>query len=512
MVARLHNGQQLEVDLHAGLTHGSPAKGFTVIWPDEFKPDEVKEYAIESTPWVRGRLRRVHFQPNNPTPLSTHPPAFGPTRKPVPPESSEQTALHGLNLEDGNLMGGTTNPTAALDEPAPLTVASDGRGTHTSIQAALEAAPTHAVIRIGSGRFAETLLITNSVTLVGTDWNTTMIGPLTPASGPTPTELQELERRFREAATDEERNRLRLEAQKRFSQPVVRIAHGASVQFENLKFTQPGAAPDGKLLDATVVEVRDATVSFRYCAIVGSPGNGLILRDGARANLSQTLVAAAWNTGIRVERGANAQLTVTDSDLRNCHYAGVVIGRGQDQVLLERCRISGAAWHGVRYDSASPTIADCLIFANARSGIYASGNTTANVHGNVFWKNEMNGMSCWFANRDSISNNTFAANLREGLSVLGASSPRIERNIFWQNPQGIYQGNIGSEAATAQASAPLHLQTNLFWTNTAHIASTLGTPRALRPDSPWPLQPEEQAIIPESDTRDSRQWQRPGEH
>jgi hypothetical protein len=174
----------------------------------------------------------------------------------------------------------------------------------------------------------------------------------------------------------------------------------------------------------------------------------------------------------------------------------------------------------------------------------------------------MNGISCWFDNRDSIAKNTFAANLREGLSVLGASSPRIERNIFWQNPQGIYQGNIGGETANTKASSPLELHTNLFWTNTVHIASTLGStpvtdastppslplarfpgnveldpgfrnpatgdfslssqgraatagvgaPRALRPDSPWPLQPEEQAIIPESDTRDSRQWQRPGEH
>ncbi len=440
-----------------------------------------------------------------------------------------------------------------------LTVTPDGRGTHASIQAALDAAPTNAVIRVAPGRFAETLLITNSVTLVGANWNTTVIGPLTPTSGPTPADLQELERRFRETATDEERTRLRLEAQERFFKPVVRIANGASVQFENLKLTQPGSAPDGKLLDATVVEVRDGTVSFRDCAIVGSPGNGLILRDGAKAHLTHTLVAAAWNTGIRVERGARAQLTITDSDIRNCHYAGVVIGRGQDHVHLERCRISGAAWHGVRYDSASPTVADCLIFANARSGIYASGSSTAQVHGNVLWKNEMNGMSCWFANRDSISNNTFAANLREGLSVLGTSAPLIARNIFWQNPQGIYQGNIGGEAANAKASAPLQLQTNLFWTNTVHIASTLGAtvndasappslplehfpgnveldpgfrdsavgdfslplqtpaaatagigaPRALQPNSPFPLQPEESAIIPESDTRDSRQWKRP---
>ena len=35
-------------------------------------------------------------------------------------------------------------------------------------------------------------------------------------------------------------------------------------------------------------------------------------------------------------------------------------------------------------------------------------------------------------------------------------------------------------------------------------------PIALHPDSPWPLQPEEKAIIPDGDTRDSRQWKRPG--
>ena len=36
-----------------------------------------------------------------------------------------------------------------------------------------------------------------------------------------------------------------------------------------------------------------------------------------------------------------------------------------------------------------------------------------------------------------------------------------------------------------------------------------GAPVTLQPTSAWPLQPEEQAIIPTGDTRDSRQWKRP---
>jgi hypothetical protein len=169
----------------------------------------------------------------------------------------------------------------------------------------------------------------------------------------------------------------------------------------------------------------------------------------------------------------------------------------------------------------------------------------------------MNGMSCWFENRDGITNNTFAANLREGLSVLGASSPGIERNIIWKHPQGIVQGNIGDSSPSANAAAPLRLQRNLFSANEVNLASALnlapgdtngpvsipvetfpgnveadpgfrdaakgdfsllpngaaaalgnGAQSALQPISPWPLQPEEQAIIPEGETRDSRQWKR----
>jgi len=367
--------------------------------------------------------------------------------------------------------------------------------------------------------------------------------------------VQELERQMRAAKTDAERSRLRDEARARFFKPVVRVQGAEGVRLMGIEFTQPGISPEGKLLDATVVAVRDAQVGFTDCAVVGSPGNAILIADGSSVAVSNTLVAAAWNTGIRIERGTNSHLVVTDSDIRNCHYAGIVLGRGQSNVSIQRCRISGAAWHGIRYDDASPSIADNLIFANARSGIYASGKTAAQVGRNVFWKNEMNGMSCWFENRDRIENNTFAGNVREGLSVLGASEPVIERNIFWANPQGILQGSINSKSPKAQALGKLLLRECLFWTNGVNIASSagqppgdtnapaqlpltdfagnlevdpgfnnaahgdftllpegaatragIGAPTVLQLKRPWPLQVEEKAIIPDGDTRDSRQW------
>ena len=61
---------------------------------------------------------------------------------------------------------------------------------------------------------------------------------------------------------------------------------------------------------------------------------------------------------------------------------------------LRRNRISGSAWHGIRYDGAKPLVEGNLIYGNARSGIYASGKTAAEVRGNLFWRNEHGGMSC----------------------------------------------------------------------------------------------------------------------
>ena len=449
-------------------------------------------------------------------------------------------------------------PVAESGRSAMLKVAKDGGGTYTSIQAALDAAAEGAIIRIGPGRYEESLVLTKPVSLLGEGWDKTVIGPSKPPGGPPPEALKEFERRSREASTDEERKRLWEEMQERYFRPVVRVRGAKGVWCAGIKFTQPGTAPEGKLLSATVVEVRAAEARFSDCAVVGSPGDGIVIGDGATVSVSNSLIAAVWNTGIRVERGTNCHLTVTDSDARNCHYAGIVIGRGQSDVTVQRCRISGAAWHGIRYDDASPTIADNLIFANARSGIYASGKTAAQVRGNVFWKNEMNGVSCWFENRDRIASNTFAANLREGLSVLGAAEPVIERNIFWQNPQGILRADIRNNSASAKAAGKLQLRENVFWTNGVHIAATagqlpgdamapaslpladfpgnqeiapgfrdsaggdfslpaesdaakagVGAPTALRPSSPWPLQPEEKAIIPDGNTRDSRQWKRP---
>jgi C-terminal processing protease CtpA/Prc len=229
-------------------------------------------------------------------------------------------------------------------------------------------------------------------------------------------------------------------------------------------------------------------------------------------------------------------------------------------VRIERCRIFGSAMHGIRYDDTAPTFVSNLVFSNAISGIYASGKSAAVVRGNLFYRNEMDGMSCWPGNGDTIEENTFVENLREGVAVLGSASPALRRNILCGHSQAIFVGRSGGGAPGAAAPSGLTLEGNLFWRNTNNwvLAKQAGAPtkfgtmqpgenllpeitRSVAADpgfsnaagqdfslraesaarregiganglpamtSPWPLQPEEAVMIPEGQSREARWWRK----
>lgn len=421
--------------------------------------------------------------------------------------------------------GGTSTPS---DAATSILVSADGSGDYPTLQAALDAAPPHAHIRVGPGRFPERLILRKPVHLEGAGWDQSIIGPervFTPTpSAPNPPPA------------------------------TVQIFEATPVTLQHLRFTEPGMPEEGRLSPHSVLNIAQAQVTMTHCAVVGGPGRGIHLGDGADMVLQHSLIAAVWNTGVVIGNGARGALI--DSDIRNCYYAGVTIQSQAIHPRILRCRISGAAWHGIRYDHASPIVISNLVFANARSGIYASGRTQARVEANVFFDNEMNGMSCWYDNHDRISGNTFIANHREALSILGASSPTLQNNIFHSHPVALYQGFIQSRDASTQALGSPEVRHNLFWnnatnwvrwpipsvqppaspdqvnlneTNTSSMDPGLRDPehqdfsllptgaaaqtgtgalQPIPPVSPWPLQAAESDMIPDGPSRDSRHWKR----
>ncbi|MBN2127899.1 MAG: right-handed parallel beta-helix repeat-containing protein [Sedimentisphaerales bacterium] len=424
------------------------------------------------------------------------------------------------------------------------------------VQQRIDAAAPGDTIRLEPGLYKESLIINKPLTLEGAGWDKTVImkEKLVVESFEEIQRMmfQRLSQAESEAQREEMAAQMRKQLAERVSPTALRVEGARDVVVRGIKFTSPGGHVEGTSMSLPIVIFARSGVRFEDCAVIGGPGDGIHVLNAADAEIERTLVAAVWGTGVTVggKAGTPSRMRLQDCDMRNCHYAGVRIGKGNDDTRIERCRISGAAWHGIRYDSASPRVVNNLIFGNARSGIYASGETAAVVSDNLFYANEMCGVSCWFQNRDTIEGNTFVGNKRSGLEVLGASAPSVRRNIFYANPTGVFLGNIGSKSRFAQSDGTVALQDNLFWANAHDVAcrpdaNTVETivpgqeTHTLRTDpqfaaaatkdfslavgsparqndigvadpisfaGPWPLQPEERAIIPEGDTRDSRLW------
>jgi len=442
-------------------------------------------------------------------------------------------------------------PLAAPSEP---TTSSPEEGPGP-IQRRINAASPGDTVTLEPGVYEEPLIIDKPLTLQGAGWEETTVMRRIEL-----TEIAEkiqatIRQRAAGVTSDDKRRKIIAEIQKeyrdRILSPALLVTGAEGVIVRGIRFSHPGKPIEGTLASLAVVKVNDSEVRMEDCAILGAVGNGLYITDDSDVDIDRTLVAATWSTGVIVGEKSSrpCRVHVHDCDIRNNYYAGIRICPDNDQVRIERCRISGAAWHGIRYDDASPTIENNLIFGSARSGIYASGETAATIKGNLFYANEMGGMSCWFQNTDTIEGNTFADNKQIGLSILGASHPVVRRNIFYDHPTAIATGDIGDDSPSAKSDGRMNLRSNLHWANEHDAQKRVGqemqpvtldtktetvkidpqftslsskdfSPTSDSParkagigaldlipfESPWPLQAEEAAIIPDGPTRDYRQW------
>jgi hypothetical protein len=378
---------------------------------------------------------------------------------------------------------------------------------------ALASAPENAVIRLPEGTFKEHITITKPVKIIGAGWDKTRLE----ASGD-PAAIEGPEARP--------------------AKPLVSIRTEGDVLLEGLGMSlRTEKSHDVASQRIAVVNSEKAKLTMRGCAVIGSPGNGIEVRDAAGGLIENCLVAGVWGTGIEL---VGNRITVLNSDVRNCYHRGITISDQRwGKTTIRGCRISGSAWHGIRYDDCSPLITGCVITGNARSGIYVSGNTVGEIFGNVLARNEMGSISCWYESRDRIVRNIIADDKREGLAVLGLASPLVRGNIFVG--KGIVQSQIGDDRLTAKAYGTPKLENNVFWKvdqphQRGFPVEAVPLPEGNRVEDPglggnyelpegsklrdqqigpevnpvvesaFPVQPEEKAIIPDAESRDFKLW------
>ncbi len=302
-----------------------------------------------------------------------------------------------------------------------------------SIQDAIGKASPGSVIQLLEGEYTGRLRISKSLTLKGAGWEKTKILP--PDDGEIVSTIQ-------------------IKDAKKFALDGIRVS--------------PNEAPGkpGKIKNDYTILIENSTGSVTNCAIVGPGTNGIVARAGSELMMSKSLVVAFWGTGVAVsgmgEEEKASRLHLKDSVVRSCNHRGITLGRGCDNSIIERNWISGSAWHGIRYDHASPRIERNVIFDNARSGIYASGTSSARVLKNLFAENEMNGISCWYNNTDTIRENIFVENTREAIGVLGDSKPEIDSNWFLDQDTGIKCSFISGDSKDPPSVGNPKVTANLF--------------------------------------------------
>ncbi len=417
-------------------------------------------------------------------------------------------------------------------------------GAGESVQAAVDKAPEGATIQLAPGTFPESVTIAKPLTLQGSGWEKTTLGPGKPMPL-TQKQKDEFFAALDAASNKQERARIAVAFATGQSMPTVTVKNTKGVVLRGIKFRGPPTGDaEGGLTTESLITFDNAAGVIRECAVIGPFMNGVSVLAGSDVRIENSLVAAIWGTGVAA--GKQTKLHVSDSDIRNCYHRCVVLAT--DDATIERCRISGSAWHGVRYDGCSPKILFNHIFANARSGIYASGRTSATVRGNVFWRNEMDAMSCWFDNSDNVEGNTIVGNLREGIIVLGQSKTNLVRNVFVDNPVGVACSKIASRGERS-AESPIgdpKVERNFFFKNARPMqASEIEKPlppgnESIDPKvsgaadsfklavdsparkanagaadpialaSPFAIQPEEKSMVPDSETREFSKWKKVG--
>jgi beta-lactamase regulating signal transducer with metallopeptidase domain/nitrous oxidase accessory protein NosD len=435
---------------------------------------------------------------------------------------------------------------AQADDPKAINV-SPGE----SIQAAIDAAPAGATIRLGAGEWKERIVISKPLTLEGAGWDKTLVRPDQPDPA-YKTALAEMTARAEAVQSPKEKLKIYRDADN-LGEPTITVHGTTDVVIRKIKIQ--GIAPGSEVKDGLhslmLVKVESGRATISDCALT-EYHCGVLVWAGGDVKIERTLVAAMWHFGVAAQKGGKVH--IHESELRNCHYAGMVVGSGCE-ADVERSRISGAAWHGIRADDASVRLSGSTIFGNNRSGLYIDGKTHVEVHNNLFWKN--GGALSAFAGECVIERNTFAENRTGDVSIGGAVKATVWGNLFADSPAAI-SATFKTDANSTVPSMQPTPKPNAFWRVETPIkistwdgktnqrtseekqsapadslavdpkfrdaakadftlaadspvrAANFGAADPLAPDGPWVLLAEEKAIIPLDDTREESFWTYPG--
>lgn len=446
----------------------------------------------------------------------------------------------------------------AAEAAQTIHVSTQGDADHRSIQAAVDAASPGAMIKVAAGTYRENLAIAKTVRLVGAGWNQTRVELPGITESTVEATWEKLLDELEQMSPAEREKRLRERIDQRDKNRPLRISGANEVSITGMGFHWVGPKTKNRAVIHQLAEITNATVSLRDVAVLGSPDTAVLAHGGARLTMDRCLVAGNWGRGLQISsRDSAAEFArITNCDIRHNYLSHIAIYAGSEGGIVSGCRLYGTAFFGIRPYATNVVITGNSIFNGARTAFYCVESDVL-ITNNLIFNHEFGGISSWNGNRDRIFNNTFVNNAGYGITAIGTAKPRIKGNIFYGHDSGL-RSSFSSRADRKNAKIGdfefagenLFFQngTNWSWFAPDPDHDKKGIIKSLTPEkvaamdpgfmspesrnyqlppnsparqrglgafgfptlfSPFPLQPEEKAIIPDSDSWSFQGWKEP---
>jgi hypothetical protein len=423
-----------------------------------------------------------------------------------------------------------------------------------SIQTAINTAKAGDTIELGPGIWRENLLIEKSLTLKGAGWNRTTL-ELPGSTEPTfEATLRKLLAQLEALPLPERQPFMRTNRFIKSPAPLqITGAHQVELMGLSLRWRGPNA--DHRPVIDQLVDIDKADARMRNVAVLGSPGDGVLVHNGASLEMTDCLVAGHRGTGVMI--GAK------DEPVRRAHLIGCEIRNNYAtlvstfhharDVRIENCDLHGTAFFALRANATGSVITGNHIRDIPRPALYCPSPASLIISNNLFVS--AGAAAFWKAGGDTFIRNTIIARDSPGLLSINEANPVVTANLFHACDIAL-NGSFSSGAKPGDDTGRFDLRGNWYSNNRTNHLRALpasgenksdlkqlpvekdarhGDPGfvnaengdfRLRADAParlagigalidrksesrFQIQAEETAIIPDGDSFDFSRWQKP---
>jgi hypothetical protein len=196
----------------------------------------------------------------------------------------------------------------ANEAPVIIHVFADGTGNYETIQDAVDNATPGAIVRIGAGTRTEAVTVTQPLTLEGSGWEVSRVVSASAGQKQASPELIEGLQQISRELDAETQAKVRQAFLEVFgASPVVTVKDTERVIIRNMSLLRSEPVREGAFTSDAALEIVDANVHVKGCAILESPGAGVAAKGDSRVQVKNCLIADSWGRGVTVtvsERGS----------------------------------------------------------------------------------------------------------------------------------------------------------------------------------------------------------------